>query len=121
MPKQYRIGKRAVDALAPGEIIWDTDVRGFGARRQKDGPSFVLKARTRSGRQLWLTIGRHGSPWTAETARAEAKRLLQMIAEGRDPAVERVRHRQAATVNDLIERFFEDVSRRRRPRTAADY
>ncbi|HEY3909638.1 MAG TPA: integrase arm-type DNA-binding domain-containing protein [Stellaceae bacterium] len=38
-----------------------------------------------------LTIGKHGSPWTAETARAEAKRLLALVAHGNDPATVKAR------------------------------
>jgi integrase len=45
----------------------------------------VLKYRA-GGRQRWATIGTHGSPWTPETARREAKRLLSRIAEGKHPA-----------------------------------
>ena len=121
MPERQRIGKRVVDALQPGETVWDVEVKGFGARRQKDATSFVLKTRTRTRRQLWFTIGKHGSPWTAETARAEAKRLLQIIAEGRDPAAERDATRQAPTVAELADRFLADTETRRKPRTSADY
>jgi len=32
-----------------------------------------------------LTIGRHGSPWTPETARKEAKTLRGMIEDGAAP------------------------------------
>jgi hypothetical protein len=31
------------------------------------------------------SIGRHGSPWTPDTARTEAKRLLGVVAGGTDP------------------------------------
>lgn len=31
------------------------------------------------------SIGRHGSPWTPDTARTEAKRLLGLVAGGKDP------------------------------------
>ena len=65
-----RIGLREVRALAAGETIWDSAVIGFGARRQKgEAISYFVKYRTREGRQRWETIGRHGSPWTPETAR----------------------------------------------------
>lgn len=71
-----RIGLREVRALKPGQIVWDGAVAGFGARRQRSAvTSYVLIYRTLEGRQRWQTIGRHGSPWTPETARAEAQRL----------------------------------------------
>ena len=80
---------RAVEALAAGATIWDTGhreaVRGFGVRRQRDQATYVLKYRV-FGRQRFLTIGPHGSPWTPNKARREAKRLLGLVAGGKDPA-----------------------------------
>ena len=79
-----------VEALRPGETIWDAgrgSVLGFGARRQKGAAiSYMLKYTTRDGRQRWHTIGRHGSPWTTEDARAEALRVLAAVKQGDDPA-----------------------------------
>ena len=83
-----RITKRIVDALKPGEVVWDDGVAGFGCRCQKATKVFILKTRV-GGRQRWLTIGRYGSPWTVDTARAEAKRLLGEVAAKKDPAAAR--------------------------------
>src|SRR5215469_614279 len=69
------ISIRSVDALAPGSTIWDTTVRGFGVRRQRRDAVYILKHRV-DGKQRFVTIGRHGSPWTPETARKEALRIL---------------------------------------------
>lgn len=55
-----RITKRTVDALKPGEIVWDSEVKGFGIRCQRVAKVYVLKTRV-GGRQRWLSIGRHGS------------------------------------------------------------
>src|SRR3712207_1049731 len=121
MGERARIGKRVVDSTRPGSVVWDTEVAGFAARRQRDAVAYVLKTRARSGRQLFLTIGKHGSPWTPDTARAEARRLLHAVAEGRDPAAERKSRRQAPTVAALAERFLKYVRARRRERTARDY
>ncbi|MFM8749453.1 integrase arm-type DNA-binding domain-containing protein, partial [Rhabdaerophilum sp.] len=76
-----KLTKSAVDDLPPGASLWDQAVRGFGVRRQSLDPVFIVKARV-NGRQRFLTIGRHGSPWTVETARNEARRLLGEIASG---------------------------------------
>lgn len=75
---------RSVTALGPGEAIWDDLVKGFGCRRQRKQPTYILKFR-HQGRQRLLTIGPHGAPWTPETARREAKRLLGQVAAGKDP------------------------------------
>ena len=73
--------RHTVEALQPGEVVWDGAVAGFGARRQSGTPiTYVLKYRTTDGRQRFHRLGRHGSPWTPETARTEARRLLGEIA-----------------------------------------
>ena len=82
---EKRIGLREIRTLAPSETVWDAAVPGFGARRQTGkAVAYVLKFRTAEGRQRWHTIGRHGAPWTPDTAREEAKRLLGSVAEGAD-------------------------------------
>src|SRR2546429_5586667 len=121
--KQNRIGLRQVRALGPGETIWDASLSGFGARRQKSNAvSYVLFYRTKEGRQRWFTIGRHGAPWTPESARAEAKRLLGNVAHKADPAAEKRTARNAQTISELCELYLVDaeagrlVTRRRTPK-----
>jgi integrase len=77
----HRISVKAVAELTPGQTIWDADVKGFGVRCQRRAAVYVLKYRDQSGRQHFLTIGRHGAPWTPETARKEARRRLQALTE----------------------------------------
>jgi integrase len=120
-----KINKRSVDRLSPGHgelMLWDTDIKGFGVRCRGSGTKYyVLKLRM-GGRQRWLTIGRHGSPWTPDSARREARRLLGLKAAGSDPATERDRHKRAATVAELADRFLrEHVAQHCKPRTAEDY
>jgi integrase len=123
MAIRNRIGLRQVRALKPGETVWDTSLAGFGARRQKsDAVSYVLYYRTSEGRQRWYTIGRHGAPWTPETAREEAKRLLGDVARKADPAADKRAARNAQTVSELCDLYLEDaeagrlVTRRRAPK-----
>src|SRR5215469_2052540 len=123
MGERQRIGLREVRTLGPGETVWDAAVPGFGARRQT-GPavSFFLKYRNLEGRQRWHSIGRHGALWTPETARAEAKRLLGVVAAGADPAEERSARKEAPTVAELAARFLaEHAEAKRKPRTAREY
>ena len=120
-----KITKRTVDQLSPSSrdvLVWDSEVRGFGFRCRTSGAKhYVLKMRV-GGRQRWITIGRHGSPWTPEMARREALRLLGLKAEGKDPATERDRHKSAATVAQLADRFLaEHVVHRCKPRTEEEY
>ena len=86
-----KITLRVVTALGPGETVWDDTVKGFGVRRQRTAAVYVFKYRFH-GRQRFLTIGRHGSPWTPDEARAEAKRhqgALVQLGRPIDPAAQR--------------------------------
>ncbi len=107
------IGLREVRALPPNRQVWDAGtegVAGFGARRQRSQAiAYVLVYRTAEGRQRRYTIGRHGAPWTPETARKEARRILGMVAAGADPAAEKREKRQAATVAELCDLYLEDA------------
>jgi integrase len=105
-----RIGLQQVRALEPGEIIWDPSLPGFGARRQRSAAvSYVLFYRTKEGRQRWFTIGRHGAPWTPDTARKEARRLLGDVANKTDPAADKRAARNAQTVSELCDLYFTDA------------
>jgi integrase len=115
-----RVTKSAIEAMQPRAAIWDTDVRGFGVRRQLRDPAYVLKYSFRQ-RQRFITIGRHGAPWTPETARKEAQRLLGMISEGRDPAAERATWKAEPTLADVLERYLsEHVMPHNKASTAAE-
>jgi hypothetical protein len=77
-----RIGLRDVRAVGPGETIWDPSLPGFGARRQRSAAvAYVVTYRTAGGLSRFYTIGRHG-PWTPDTAREEARRVLGRVADG---------------------------------------
>jgi integrase len=96
----------------PGETKWDAGkgaVTGFGIRRRRgDAVTYVLKYRVgggRRGRQRWITIGRHGSPWTPEAARQEARRILGAVADGNDPAAEKQAARAAMTFDELCDEY----------------
>ena len=123
MATKQRLGLRQVRALKAGDIVWDPFLPGFGARRQRGQTiAYVLKYRTSEGRQRWYTIGRHGAPWTPESAREEAQRLLGGVASKADPAAEKRAARNAQTVADLCDLYFADaeagrlMTRRRAPK-----
>lgn len=109
MTERRRIGLREIRALLPGQIAWDGAVHGFGARCQGSAVAYILKFRTVEGRQRWHTIGRHGAPWTPDTARAEAVRLLGEIVTGADPAADKRALRAAITVKALCEQYLADA------------
>lgn len=123
------IGLKQIKELAPNSAIWDEGrgaVTGFGARR-RDGANitYVLKYRTQDGRQRWFSIGKHGSPWTPDAARDEARRLLVEVAKGHDPAGRKHEDRVAETVADLCDAYIEAaesgrlLTRRRRAKASS--
>jgi integrase len=101
--------KRAIDAAAPGTTIWDGLFPGFGLRTTSSGvKSFILKYR-HVGRQRFMTIGRYGV-LTPEEARREARRLLGLVAAGGDPAGEKARAQESATLADFAPRYAAEFS-----------
>ena len=84
--------KRTVDAATSAErdiYLWDTELKGFGLKVTPAGHKVYLvqyRLGGRTGRTRRVTIGKHGSPLTADGARAKARRLLGEVAAGRDPA-----------------------------------
>src|SRR5262249_56303494 len=79
-----KLNLTTIQALSPGSVLWDQSLPGFGVRKNSTGnPAFILKLRFK-GRQTKLTIGQLGRPWSIETARTEAKRLIGDAAAGID-------------------------------------
>jgi hypothetical protein len=102
MEQRKRLGLKDVKALKTGQTKWDPSVPAFGIRhRNGTAVTYVLLYRTAEGRRRWYTIGRHGSPWTPDAAREEAKRILGEVVKGGDPAGEKTAKRKAATVAEL--------------------
>ena len=120
-----KITKRAVDALIPKNcaevVLWDQEVRGFGIRARVGGTkTYILHYRARTGRGAALrklTIGKHGSPWTPDMARTEAKRLLGLIASGEDPAERRATERKALTLAELCDLYLVEGTTHKKPST----
>lgn len=84
-----KLTKTLVDDMPVGAVIWDTDTRGLGVRRQADKPVFVLKLRVNK-QQRFLTIGRFGV-FTVEQARTKAKALIGEAAAGSEPMTEKAK------------------------------
>jgi integrase len=120
------ITKTSVDALTSGDVLWDIVVRGFGVRCREGGTkTYIVQYRAGSGRGAPIrkyTIGRHGSPWTPDAARKEARRVLGRVACGADPAAERACDKKAGTVGQLCDTLLaEHVEVKRKGRTATEY
>jgi integrase len=107
MPK---LTKRVVDSLKPeaAEVVhWDDELPGFGVRVHPTGrKSYIVKCRCR-GRQIKMTIGRHGSV-TVEQARTKARGIIADAKEGSDPSAQYSRMRKSPTMKELGQRFLDD-------------
>lgn len=112
MPVVPKLTKKIVDALVSdgtktGTLYWDAELAGFALRVAPTGAKkFLVKYRTASGRQRWLTLGAFG-PLTCERARELAKIELAKVIEGADPAAEREAKREAVTVAQLCDLYLE--------------
>ena len=122
---KVRITKRVVDGAKTDKresLIWDSDLAGFGLRVTGNGAKAYILQYRHGGRGAVarrMTIGTHGSPWTAETARQEARRLLALIEQGHDPLQQRQDQRDAMTIAELCDVYVSEGSGHKKPSTLA--
>jgi len=116
-----RITTDLVEALKPGDVVFDTQVRGFFVRYRGGVARYGLKAIIR-GRQTILTIGAHSrGEYSPERARREAERLRGLIRDGKDPAADRAADKGAPTLAGFAARYMTEYSEgRKKPRTVAE-
>lgn len=125
-----KITKRAVDAMplpSPGKraYLWDVDLKGFGLMvTDKGARSYLVQYRIggRGNPTRRFTIGRHGSPWTPDTARSRAREVLELVHRKIDP-VDDERERLAAAKAKALDA---EASQKKKSalafnRVAADY
>jgi integrase len=93
--------------------LWDTQCVGFGARKQTNGCFYYVRYR-HNGSQIVKSIGRHGSPWTPDTARTRARELLGVVAGGNDPFLAPL---SSETFGEEIERYLLRKKRSLKPRS----
>jgi integrase len=113
--RAIKITKRAIDDLilngAPGDLIRDRDLTGFGARKNADGSvSYFVEYRAGRGRAFPVqrpVLGRHGAI-TPDEARAAAKEVSARVALGRgNLAAERPAARKEKTVEEFLRHVVE--------------
>ena len=121
-----RITKTIVDGASPKPkdyFVWDGELKGFGIKIAKGGrKSYVCKYRIGSGRSAptrRMTIGAHGSPWTVDQARNEARRLLGRVANGEDPAKLKQDVKNQLTVSELCDLYLKQGVATKKPSTVA--
>lgn len=121
-----RLSKRFVDGAKPSkkvQFFWDRDLKGFGLKVSPTGlKTYVVQYRSKGGRRgrvRRLSIGRHGSPWAPDEARAEAMRVLGEVARGGDPMIERQERRKDLTVSELCDLYLAEGTSTKKASTLA--
>src|SRR3546814_20690274 len=96
-----RISKDSVARLqtrSATAFLWDDELKGFGVRVTSSGSTtyvFQYRMGGREAKTQRYTIGRHGSPWTAATARMEAVRIFPLLRQRANPVdMDKQRRRQ---------------------------
>lgn len=84
---------------------FDDSVKGFGVRVCKSSASYILMYRNAYGRQKKLTICKT-TLMTPTEARDEAKRLLALVVQGKDPEQEKLERRKELTIGELADEFL---------------
>lgn len=110
-----RITKRSVEAAAvpvgKDAFYYDDKLAGFGLRVTPRGVrSYIVQYRLPRQPTRRITLGRHGSPWTAEQARQEAIEVLTSARRGIDPLEARKHNAAVAKAlrfDDYVQRFVE--------------
>jgi hypothetical protein len=116
-----KVTMTAIKELEPGDEVRDSDLKGFGVRRQAGAISYFVHTRIK-GKLKRITIGKHGSPWTPEKARQQAAVIMTSIRSGGDPARERDDDRvKGLSFGEVAERFLDVHGAKLKPRTVAEY
>lgn len=121
-PPRKKLGVAIVNAMPPNTTVWDADLKGFCARRQRSSAiTYLCKTRI-NGRIRWFTIGQHGQPgpegypWTPELARKAALRILGDPQAAETPAPDR-----SMSFALVAEQFLANHGTKIKPRTLTEY
>ena len=123
-----RMTKTTVNRLQPdGEkasFLWDTELRGFGAKALPSGQKGFIVQYRHGGASWRYSIGKHG-PLTVNEARRRAKQILGRVAAGENPAKakqdQRAEAEAAVTLGRLAELFVADYASQKKRATAYAY
>lgn len=125
---QAKITKRVIDLAKPKVrdwFIWDTETKGFGLKVTPGGSKVYVFQYRWPGKKTPVrkTIGKHGDPWTADQARAQAEGYRGDVKRGIDPRHrerrEAEQERAAITISDLCDQYLAEGCGIKKPSTLA--
>ncbi len=116
-----KITKRTVDNAQPKnkiDFIWDTEVKGFGLKILTSGRKvYILQFRPNNDDKTQrYTIGVHGSPWTPDSARCQAIKLLGRVKSGEDIRTDKKKEK-CYCVRDLCNLYLVQGTRHKKQST----
>lgn len=124
---RIKLTKRVVDTALPSArryTLFDSEVKGFGVRVYPSGKkSWIFEYRAgEGGRRVAKSRVTIGSTvdFTPDQARKQAELIRAQTKTGRDPQGERLRRRQAVTVEEVSRQFLEVYVRPKRGKRTAD-
>ena len=114
-----KLVREAIPAEGRDYQIFDDDIRGFAVCIYRGGGrAFTLDYRV-AGRQRRMTFGRWPE-WSVTAARERVRELRRDVDLGGDPLGDRDQIREAARVQDLIDRYLKEHCTRLSPTNASD-
>lgn len=90
-------------------LYWDVNMKGFGLKVTPKGKkTYICQYRVIGQKNAKrFTIGTHGI-FTPDQARSEARRLLGLVANGKDPADEKNAKKKELTIAQLCDQYLHE-------------
>lgn len=98
------------------QIFFDDNLTGFGVRVGKTSASYIVMYRTKFGEQRKQKICRVNQ-MSIQEAKEEAKKILALVIQGKDPQAEKVSLKREMLLKDFIEIFLNDCKVRLKQNT----
>jgi integrase len=114
-PNKTKLFDLTVRKLQPQKnsyLLHDTYQRGLAVRVQPSGSKSYLCIYRHGGRPRWYHIG-SADAFRLADARKLASRLMFQVAEGIDPAAERVAERGKGTFEELAARYVNEYAKKK--------
>jgi integrase len=107
-PNKKKLTEMSVRTAKPGNV-WDTLARGLVLRVQPSGHKSFAFVYNFRGRSRWFNLGPIGL--AAARARVD-KELRPAVADGKDPAAEKMAQRSSGSFGELADRYITDYASR---------